>query len=127
MRSTLVIGALLLSSQALATGPVNAGPNPNAPLGDVNPYYESDHFQWTNYNDDTHLLVAYSATVLCTLALEHKFGMKRWQAALTSAVAIGMLGTFKEVFHDEYNSRTDTKMWWAGAAAGGLTVVVFQF
>lgn len=116
------------ANYTLATGAsVGGGQYGNSPISDVNPYYAQDHFQWGNYNDGVHLLAAYSATVVGALLLEHKLGMKRWQAALTMTLAIGLFGTAKEVFHDNYTSRTDIKMWWAGAASGGLTVWVLQF
>ncbi len=92
-----------------------------------NNYADLDHFSWQNYDDDVHLLMAYSLTLTGGLVLEHKVGLPRWESALIMTIVTGMIGTAKETLHDEYTSRTDIKTWWAGAAAAGLTMTVLQF
>lgn len=111
-------------------GPDVAGANPNPPLtspGEVWGYYQGDHFQFGNYDDDVHLLLGFSGAMVIGLTLEHKFGMKRWQAALIGTLALGLFGTAKEVLHDNYTSKTDIKTWWGGALAGGMTMTLLQF
>lgn len=90
-------------------------------------YHREDTFQWSNYDADLHLVGAYAISLTGGLILEHQFHMKRWQAALTMAIVTGMAGTAKEALHDTFCSRTDILEWWVGGAAGGLTMVVFQF
>lgn len=116
----------LLLALILALIPVKALATP--PLqGTAQDYYEADHFQWSNYDDDVHVLISYAGTMTIALVLEHDFGMKRWQAAFVSAFVVSTFGVAKEVLHDEYAMRKDIKGWYIGSYTAALTVTVFQF
>lgn len=118
----ILLTTLLLSTPCFADG---AGGSTCMP--DCNAYVQEDHFKWTNYDDQIHMLAAYSISITSAMIIEHGFKLSKLESALLGAVFTGMIGTAKEVFHDDYTSRTDIKTWWLGAATAGFTVVVFDF
>jgi hypothetical protein len=86
-----------------------------------------DRIEWTDYNDGVHLLASYSMSTVTGLTLQRYAGLKKWEAAALGALTGTFFGFTKEVFFDRYTSRTDLKMWAAGGAAGGLTILVLDF
>jgi hypothetical protein len=90
-------------------------------------YYSGDHFQWSNYDDDVHMLMGFGGAVVIGKALTHYANMPAWKAAIISSIAMGLVGTFKETMLDTYTSRTDIKTWYIGGISGGLTVIALHF
>lgn len=90
-------------------------------------YEAQDHFAWTNYDNDVHLLAAYGMSLTTGLILEHQFGMKRLPAAIIGTLTATFFGITKEVMFDRYTSRTDIKTWTVGGFAGGLTMTLLRF
>lgn len=123
MKHTIIgLLALLVSYNSYACDvqcPVNEG--------NVGEYFKQDHFQWTDYDDVTHLLIGFGGAMVIAQALTHYGHMKPWQAALIGAVAMGVIGTTKEVMFDSYTSRTDIRTYWAGGISGGLAFTVLSF
>lgn len=93
----------------------------------VGKYFDADHFSWSNYDDDVHMLIGFGGALTIGEALTHYAKMPSWEAALIGGVAMGMVGTTKEVMFDTYTGRTDIKTWWIGGAAGGVTVMALHF
>ncbi len=108
----LLLALLMLPSLAHAT--------------DWNSYHAADHFEWTDYNDSVHLLGAYAIAATGGEILK-RAGMEPWAAALVAAIGAAGVGIAKETFFDSYAMKTDIKMWMAGGAAGGLTVLALEF
>jgi hypothetical protein len=124
----LIVGTLILV--ALASCPVKAlACDSQCPITPDNAwgYYNGDHFSWSNYDNDVHLLVGFGGALVIGEALTHYAKLPSWEAALIGAVAMGMVGTAKETMFDTWTSRTDIKTWWAGGTAGGLTVIALHF
>lgn len=90
-------------------------------------YYAQDHFSWDTYDNDVHLLLGFGGSLIIGEALTRYAKLPAWESALIGAVAMGMIGSFKEIMLDSYSGRTDQKMYWAGGLAGGLTVVALHF
>lgn len=90
-------------------------------------YYAADHFNWSVYDNDVHLLVGFSGSVVIGEALTRYAKLPAWESAIIGAVVMGLAGSVKEVMFDSYTGRTDQKMYWAGGLAGGLTVVALHF
>lgn len=93
----------------------------------VGAYYDADHFQWATYDNDVHLLIGFGGALVIGEALVHYGHLPSWEAALIGSIAMGLVGTTKEVMFDTYTGRTDIKTWWAGAGAGGLTLIALHF
>lgn len=90
-------------------------------------YHDKDHFSWTNYDNDVHLLIAYGGTMTLSLLLQKQFKVNPYIAALSSALVLSAVGITKEVMFDRYTSRTDIQCWVVGAFTGGLTFTVLNF
>lgn len=114
---------LLVSTPVLADCTVQC-PVTKENAGD---YFQSDHFRWTDYDQDVHMLAGLSGSLIIGEVLIHYFDVSPWEAAIMSSIAMGMIGTTKEVMFDTYTSRTDIKTWWIGGIVGGATLVVLHF
>ncbi len=90
-------------------------------------YHQADHFSWQHSDDQVHLLVGFSGSLLIGELVQHYAKLPVWQSALIGTIIIGLAGTAKEVLFDTYTSRTDISCYWAGALVGGLTVLVIHF
>ena len=90
-------------------------------------YVVADHFQWSSYDQDVHMLLGYSGALVIGEALIHYGHVRPWVASLVGTIALGLIGTTKEVMFDTYTGRTDIKTYWAGALSGGLTVIALHF
>ena len=90
-------------------------------------YFNEDHFSWSDPKDTTHVFIAMSGALVIATALNRYTTLKPWQSALLGAVAMGLIGTTKEVMFDSYTMRTDIKTYWAGGLAGGLMFTVLTF
>lgn len=90
-------------------------------------YYKADHFEWTNADNQVHMLVGFSGSLLLGEVIHQYTKLPVWQSALIGTLIMGLAGTVKEVGFDTYTSRTDISCYWAGAIVGGLTVTVLHF
>ena len=104
-----------------------ASNNGSSCLPDCNDYVSQDHFQWTNYDDDVHMMAAFSIALTSSMIMEHRFHMNRVESALFGVVIGGLIGTSKEVFFDDYTSKTDIKTWWLGFGIAGTSVILLRF
>lgn len=117
-----VLSILLFSTYSKADGLGGATCMPNC-----NAYVQEDHFKWTNYDDQMHMLAGFTLSVTSAMIMEHGFHMTRLESAIFGAVIGGVVGTSKEVFLDDYTSRTDIKSWWIGSLTAGAAVTVLRF
>ncbi len=90
-------------------------------------HFQDDHFRWTDTQQQVHMLIGFSGTLVVSELLTRYTYLKPWQSALIGTVALGLVGVTKEVMFDAYTSRSDIMGWFGGAAAGGLTFIVIHF
>ena len=93
----------------------------------VGAYFDNDHFSWSDPQDVNHMAIGFGGAMLISTALNRYTSLKPWQSALIGAVAMGIIGTTKEVMFDTYTGRTDIKMYWAGGLTAGLAFTVLHF
>lgn len=96
-------------------------------IKDYNPYHDVDHFSWQDYDDDIHIMSGFAISLTTGLIFQRYAKLPTWQSALYGTLIGAGVGIAKEVFFDNFTSRTDIKCWMAGGAAGGLTLISVSF
>lgn len=122
-RAALALITLLASNAAMAECRVQCPVTSE----NVGQYFDADKFSWSDPTDQVHMLIGFGGAMLISTALNKHTTLKPWQSALIGSLAMGLIGTTKEVMFDTYTSRTDIKTYWAGALAGGLSFTVLNF
>jgi VanZ family protein len=84
----------------------------------------ADSFDPTDYDKIAHMSVSYSIT-LSVAVVARRFELERWQAAALGAATALVLGTAKELVHDDEFSWGDELANTIGA--GGAVGLVFAF
>lgn len=85
----------------------------------------ADSFDPTDYDKIAHMSVSYSIT-LSVAVVARRFELARWQAAALGAATALVLGTAKELVHDEEFSWGDEAANSIGAGAAIGLVFAFQ-
>jgi len=85
----------------------------------------ADSFDPRDYDKQTHMAVGYGLTLTIAIVARH-YEVKRWQAVLLGAATTLLLGTAKELVHDETYSWGDQAANTIGAATAAGLVFTFR-
>lgn len=85
----------------------------------------ADSFDPTDYDKIAHMSVSYGITLTVAVVARH-YEMKRWKAVLLGAATSLLLGTGKELVHDEEFSWGDEAANTIGVATAAGVVFTFR-